>query len=108
MENKDSHWNQKVAKNRGPKWRKNLLSGRLEIQMNPTPIRLKRISRDVTQRDIAKKLGVTYTTYGAIEAGRRTVRKEIAEKICKILDLSLNSVFASTKSKSGRLKAVTK
>lgn len=99
------HWNSKVAKNRGSKWQKNLLSGRLEAQMNPTLIRVTRIKRDFTQQDMAKKLGVTNTTYGAIESGKRTVKKEIAEKICKILDLNSTQVFESTKSKSGRVKA---
>lgn len=75
--------------------------------MNPSPIRLKRIKKDITQIDLAKKLGITYTTYGAIEAGRRTARKEIAEKICKILGISLEEAFSSTKSKSGRLQATT-
>ena len=98
------HWNQKVAKNRGDEWKKNLIIGRLEAQSNPTLLRRKRVEAGISQHDMATKLGVTYSTYGAIEAGNRLVQNERASKIAEILNLELNKAFKKAKLK-GRLQA---
>lgn len=92
---KMEHWNQKVAANRGESWRSALLTGRLEASMNPTKIRLERIKQKKSQTDIAKKLGLTYATYGAIEGGRRQVREERAKEIAELLGLKFKSAFAT-------------
>jgi len=90
------HWNQKVAKNRGLEWRKKLLFGRLDVQRNPTHLRLKRIKKNKTQIELASQIGMSYTTYGAVESGRRPVAKPKAERIAKVLGLSFEKVFKPT------------
>jgi len=97
------HWNQKVSANRGKTWKSKLLSGRLEVQMNPTKLRLARIKKGLTQTDVAKTLGLTYATYGAIEAGRRAVKNDRANKITGLLGVALKHAF--TENKAGKLVA---
>lgn len=87
------HWNKKVARNRGEAWRKNLVSGRFKILNNPTTIRIKRMKKGLTQGAIASSLGLTYTTYGAIETGTRPVKQERAIAIAKQLKISLDKAF---------------
>ncbi len=91
--NRNIDWNHKVAANRGPEWRKKLLQGRLEIQMNPTTVRLRRIKKNLTQGEVALKAGLSVGTYGAVESGRRLVSKEKAERIAKILSLQADKAF---------------
>lgn len=98
------HWNQKVSQNRGDKWKKNLIVGRLNAQKNPTNIRLARVKQGKTQGEMAKLLGVTYSTYGAIESGTRLVRDDRAERIATILSLSPSKAFQKAKLE-GRYKA---
>ena len=105
MEHK-THWNQKVAKNRGLEWRKKLLAGRLDVQMNPTHIRLKRIKRNKTQTELAALSGMSNTTYGAVESGRRPIAKEKGEKIAKVLGLTFDSVFTPSKNNKNRFIAI--
>lgn len=94
------HWNKKVAANRGSEWRQKLLAGRLDIQMNPSNIRLKRIKSNKTQIELAESVGISHATYGAIESGRRMVKADKAEKIAKALGIVLNKAFkAKTKNK---------
>lgn len=100
-----AHWNKKVAANRGPAWRKKLLAGRLDIQMNPTKLRLSRIKLNKTQIDLAKKVGMSSTTYGAVESGRRAVAKTRAEKIAKSLGMAFTTAFAKTKNHPNRFMA---
>lgn len=92
---KMEHWNQKVAANRGEKWKSALLTGRLETSMNPTVLRIERIKQRKSQSDIAKKLGLTYATYGAIEGGRRQVKEDRAKEIADLLGLKLKRAFAT-------------
>ncbi len=79
------HWNKKVAKNRGIEWNKKLVQGRLEARINPTIMRIFRVEKGLSQTKLASELGMTYATYGAIEAGKRAVKKEIADKISSVL-----------------------
>lgn len=101
-----SHWNQKVAKNRGLEWRKKLLAGRLDVQMNPTQLRLKRIKKNKTQIELASQIGMSYTTYGAVESGRRPVAKAKAEKIAKALGIAFDTAFSVSKKHPNRYLAV--
>lgn len=105
METK-SHWNQKVANNRGLSWRKKLLAGRLDVQMNPTHIRLKRIKKNKTQIEIASLIGMSSTTYGAVESGRRPVVKDKGEMIAKSLNISFETAFTQSKKNKNRYLAI--
>ena len=105
METK-SHWNKKVSANRGLEWRKKLLAGRLDIQMNPTHLRLKRIKKNKTQMELAALSGMSNTTYGAVESGRRPVVKEKGEKIAKTLGLAFDTAFSQTKNHKNRFVAL--
>lgn len=98
------HWNQKVSQNRGEKWKKSLIVGRLNAQKNPTNIRLARVKLGKTQGEMANLIGVTYSTYGAIESGSRLVRDDRATKIAEILKLSTTRAFQKAKLE-GRYKA---
>ncbi len=105
METKEAHWNKKVAKNRGLEWRKSLLQGRLDVNMHPSVVRLKRIKLNLTQIDMATEVGISYTTYGAVESGRRPVQKLCAEKIAKVLKLSFDKSFEPSKIGKNRFQA---
>jgi len=105
METK-AHWNQKVANNRGLEWRKKLLTGRLDVQMNPSHLRLKRIKKNKTQMELAALSGMSNTTYGAVESGRRPIAKEKAERIAKALGISFDTAFSQAKNHKNRFIAV--
>ena len=89
----ETHWNQKVAANRGKSWRSNILSGRLEASRNPSFIRLARIKQAKSQGELAKAIQLTYATYGAIESGHRKVREDRAKAIADLLGLKMNRAF---------------
>lgn len=100
-----THWNQKVAKSRGLEWRKKLLAGRLDVQMHPTLIRLRRIKKNATQTEIATAVGMSDTTYSAVESGRRPVTRERAEKIAACLGLAFDKAFKQAQIGKGRYQA---
>ncbi|KMJ55388.1 hypothetical protein AB685_27520 [Bacillus sp. LL01] len=58
-------------------------------------IRLKmaRIEHDLSQEDLAKKVGVTRQTIGLIEAGKYNPTLNLCLAICKILDKTLDELF---------------
>jgi DNA-binding XRE family transcriptional regulator len=104
---KKEHHNAKVARNRGSKWKQNLVRGRLDVQMNPSKLRLKRFHKDRTQKQIADSCGIVLTTYCAIERGVRPAKAELAKKICKYLNIpqkSLKEYF--TENENGKYFAV--
>ena len=106
MEAKSHDWNKKVAAKRGSKWHKNLLMGRLEVQMNPTAIRLKRVKKNKTQVEIAKKVGLSTSTYTAIESGRRPAKEKSAKLITSVLDIPFEQAFTPSKICKNRYEAV--
>ena len=99
----ETHWNQKVAANRGKTWRTNILSGRLKAARNPTHIRLARIKQSKSQGNVAENIGLTYATYGAIESGRRQVKEDRAKAISELLNLKFTKAF--TKVEDGKFVA---
>lgn len=105
MDTKNAHFNQKVAKNRGPEWRKKLLSGRLEVQRHPTLLRVRRVFRKWTQAEIATKVSMTTTSYSAVESGRRPVSRERAASIAKILGIAFDKAFGTAIIEKGRYQA---
>jgi DNA-binding XRE family transcriptional regulator len=83
----------KIAKNRGAKWRSNMLQGRLRVELNPSRIRMLRLKKLIHQIDVANKLGYTLATYGAIERGLRLVKKEKAQRIANFYGQKLEGLF---------------
>jgi DNA-binding XRE family transcriptional regulator len=93
------HHNTKVAENRGDKWKTNLKKGKLDARLNPTKITLKRIEKDISQDQIAKKLEFSRTTYGSIERGQRVIKKDKAFLIASTLGTKISHIFTKTDDK---------
>lgn len=85
--------NRKIAANRGAEWRSKLVGGKLDSVLHPTHLKLKRAQKLISQDQLANELGVSLSTYGAIERGRRAITKETASKLCSILSASISSLF---------------
>lgn len=56
-------------------------------------LRKKREDANLTQEQLAMKIGIARSTYGAIETGERNVRPHIAKKIAKLLDFDWTLFF---------------
>lgn len=56
-------------------------------------IKIARVEKDLTQDDLAKKVGVTRQTIGLIETGRYNPSLNLCIDICKALDKTLNDLF---------------
>lgn len=86
--------NKKIAKLRGEKWRASLKLKKLEASETPTLIRQKRVLKDLSQTQFAKKLGIkNLTTYARIERGEASVDQNLAKKIALHLGLSVKKSF---------------
>lgn len=85
--------NRKIAAIRGSDWREKLVKGRLDSQLHPTRIKILRAQKLVSQADLAKAIAVSLSTYGSIERGVRTVKKETASRLAKELGASVSSLF---------------
>ncbi len=90
---KISH-NKKVAMKRGEDWKKKLVQGKHEAQLNPTIIKKLRVAKGESQDTIAAKLGVSLATYGAIERGLRAVKKHLAQYIADCYDSKIEKLFS--------------
>jgi len=84
---------QKIAESRGAAWAKAIVAGRMDAVVNPTELRIARLSKRLKQEQLAKTIGLTESSYGEIERGRRQVSKETANKISKALGQSLTHLF---------------
>jgi putative transcriptional regulator len=56
-------------------------------------LKLARIEKDLTQEQLAEKIGVTRQTIGLIEAGKYNPTIKLCNAICKVLGKSLDSIF---------------
>lgn len=90
---KSRSWHKKIAKNRGESWHKNMLAGRRDAVLNPSNIRLLRMRGNVYQDVIAKKLGMSESTFGAVERGKRMVSTEAAKAIAAYLSVDVKKIF---------------
>lgn len=52
-----------------------------------------RIEKDMSQEDLAKKVGVTRQTIGLIELGKYNPTISVCIAICKALDKTLDELF---------------
>jgi len=57
----------------------------------------KRIEKGLSQYELAKLTGVHVTTISKIENGQRLPSLKVAAKLAKVLDVSLDDLFDSTK-----------
>jgi DNA-binding XRE family transcriptional regulator len=91
-------WHKKIALSRekNKNWKKNLAKGKLKAALNPSVIRLARLQKGLDQGIVSKKIGVSASTFGSIELGKRLVKKDTANLIAKVLGKSLDSLFASS------------
>lgn len=88
--------NKKVAETRGESWKKSLRLGKLDSQMNPSVLKMKRVSKNISQQEIAKELNLSQTGYGAIERGKRGTSQEMAKAISKIVAAPITKLFKKT------------
>lgn len=96
--------NQKIALLRGDRWKRNLKKGWLDSQMNPTQLKIARVAQDLSQTDTANKLGLSLSTYGGIERGKRSITTGMASLLASLLKLPVNKLFKQ--SSGNKLKAV--
>lgn len=96
QKSKGGDWHKKIAANRGESWKENFMQGRRDAVLNPSLIRLQRVKKSLDQSDIAKSLGVSESTFGAIERGKRLVKQDVALKISSKLGVSVSKLFKST------------
>ena len=90
---KSDEWHRKIARNRGDSWKKNVLAGRRDALLNPSNIRIARLSLNILQSTIAEKLNLSESAFGAIERGKQKVKETVAKQIAKILNLPLKKLF---------------
>lgn len=72
-----------------------MLEGRRLAILNPSNIRLARLKKNFDQERLAKALGFSESTFGAIERGKRLVKKDVAVSIASKLGQPLQKLFAS-------------
>ena len=89
--------NKLVAKKRGTSWKSKLVEGRLEAEMHPSKLKLSRFKRLISQEKLAKDLGMSLATYGAIERGRRLASESKVKKIAGLLKAHPKELFKEHK-----------
>ena len=52
-----------------------------------------RVGKDLSQEDLAKRVGVTRQTIGMIEAGKFNPSLQLCIAICRALDKTLDEIF---------------
>lgn len=85
--------NKKIAASRGEEWKKKLVEGKHDSQMNPTVIKIIRVQQGISQAAIAKELGVSLATYGSIERGTAPVKKPMAKFIADYYKIKIEKAF---------------
>ena len=86
----------KIAKNRGVGWRKKMIEGKRDAQLNPSIMRLARLKKGLAQGALAKEIATSLGSFGEIERGRRLVKKPVAMTLAKLLGIPLEKLFKVT------------
>lgn len=86
-------WNSKIVKSRGDSWKRKLSEGRLDAEMNPTKLKVARVSKGMSQEEAAKRFKLSNSTYGGIERGLRLLSKARAEVISKNFGKPMKALF---------------
>ena len=92
---KSDEWHRKIAKNRGESWKKNVKAGRMDAFLNPSNIRIARLSLNILQSSIAQRLEMSESAFGAIERGKQKVKETVAKQIAKLLNTPFKKLFVS-------------
>jgi len=88
------HHNRKIANLRGDSWKEALRLKKLEADLSPSALRIYRVTRGLSQRDIQQHMGInTVAIYARIERQDVTTTKERAGKISQILKKPVNVLF---------------
>ena len=61
--------------------------------MKNIKLKIARVEKDLTQEELADKVGVTRQTIGMIEAGNYNPTLNLCIAICKALDRTLDDLF---------------
>ena len=61
--------------------------------MKNKKLKLARVEKDLSQAELAEKVGVTRQTIGLIEAGGYNPTLNLCIAICKVLDKTLDQLF---------------
>jgi putative transcriptional regulator len=61
--------------------------------MKNLKMKIARISKELSQEDLAIAVGVTRQTIGMIEAGNFNPSLQLCINICKTLEVTLNDIF---------------
>lgn len=61
--------------------------------MKNTKMKLARVSKNLSQADLAEAVGATRQTIGLIEAGKYNPSLNLCLQICSTLDVTLNDLF---------------
>jgi putative transcriptional regulator len=56
-------------------------------------LKVQRVIKDMTQEELARKLGVTRQTINAIEKGKYNPSLDLAFKMAKLFDASIEELF---------------
>ena len=56
-------------------------------------IKLKRKEKNLTQKEVADKVGITRQMYSCVENGKRRPSVEVAKKIAEVLDIEWTKFF---------------
>lgn len=56
-------------------------------------MKVARVEKDISQEELATRIGVTRQTIGMIEAGKFNPSLQLCIAICKALDKTLNDIF---------------
>ncbi len=68
--------------------------------MKNIKLKLARVEHDLSQAELAKKVGVTRQTIGLIEQGKYNPTLQLCIAICKTLDRTLDELFWEDETKA--------
>ncbi len=69
---------------------------RVAVQMKPhknIKMKLARVAKDLTQEELAERIGATRQTIGLIEAGKYNPTLNLCTAICRALGKTLDDIF---------------
>jgi DNA-binding XRE family transcriptional regulator len=71
------------------------------IQVLATGLKVKRRQAGLTQRELARRLGVTQNYIPAIEAGSRQMSAQLRSSVCDLLSAEFDEIFAIVRRDDG-------
>lgn len=83
----------RVAAARGKEWEEKVRIGKANAKINPSLLYKARVAKGLTQSDMAIKLGMSMTSYCAVERGKRMVKELIGMLIATLVTKELKCIF---------------